>query len=275
MHKCTAWLFDVDGVLTNPEAKRVTQPAIFDELIRRIERNEPVGLNTGRSVTFVTEQILVPLETRIPDARQLRNVSAYCEYGAIQVTYSDTGSRNTDIDPRIGIPSEIQTEIRELLRQDVYEDVMFFDITKQTMVTVELKPGKTIAEFQEPQKQLLQKLQVLLSKHNVQDSLKIEATTIAIDIESIHVGKALGARKFIDVLSQRQVEPSRYVCIGDSRSDIEMFKELKKLDKEVVFVFVGDKNGVLNDDATSMYVPSKQHDRGTLEFLQQYPVRAL
>ena len=43
-----AWIFDVDGVITNPIEKRVTLSKIVDELIRRLKKNEPIGLNTGR-----------------------------------------------------------------------------------------------------------------------------------------------------------------------------------------------------------------------------------
>ena len=63
----TAWLFDVDGVLTDPERKIVAESALFDELIRRLTHGEPVGLNTGRSAEFIVAAVLDPLERHAPD----------------------------------------------------------------------------------------------------------------------------------------------------------------------------------------------------------------
>lgn len=45
----TAYLFDVDGVLTDPVEKRVDREEIFSEIISRLQSGQPVAFNTGRS----------------------------------------------------------------------------------------------------------------------------------------------------------------------------------------------------------------------------------
>ena len=48
-----AWIFDVDGVLTNPTEKKIVELQIFDKLIEILKSGDIVGLNTGRSLVFV------------------------------------------------------------------------------------------------------------------------------------------------------------------------------------------------------------------------------
>lgn len=39
-------------MITNPEQKRVTEPRILEEIIKRLKTAEPVALVTGRSIDF-------------------------------------------------------------------------------------------------------------------------------------------------------------------------------------------------------------------------------
>lgn len=264
----TAWLFDVDGVLTDPEKKRVTQPEMFNELIKRLEKGEPIGLNTGRSLDFMITEILNPLESTISDRSLLRNVFAVGEKGAAWVTYDDNGERTINVDSSVSVPQEIQDQVRELASQPPYSDIMFYDETKRTMVTVELKPDRTVAEFTAPQQGLTLALQTLLSKHHLEDNFKVDPTRIATDVENRHVGKALGARKFIELLGGRGIEPQEYIGFGDSASDYEMFEELNRLGKKSQFVFVGGREHLTGKDLTSVTFTEQLVDSGTLQYLQ-------
>lgn len=55
------WLFDVDGPLSDPIAKRMTEHVLLEELVARLARREPVVLNTGRALPWVIENVLTPL----------------------------------------------------------------------------------------------------------------------------------------------------------------------------------------------------------------------
>src|SRR5690242_12367840 len=120
-----AWLFDVDGVLTDPELKRVTRPALYDELIARLRQGEPVGLNTGRSLAFI-DGVLGPLEERLADKRLLRSLVAIGEKGGAQITYDEDGMRTLHVDPRIAIPQALHDEVRALAQEPTFASCMFF-----------------------------------------------------------------------------------------------------------------------------------------------------
>jgi len=263
-----AYLFDVDGVLTNPEAKKIEQKEIFDELIKRLQEGEPIGLNTGRSLEFMILEVLQPLESKITEKVLLKNVFAIGEKGSAWITYDSHGVRTVRVDKLTSVPQAVQDEVKVLLEKPIYKNVMFYDETKLTMVSVELKHGKSIVEFQNPQKELTQELQILLMRHGLQSQLKIDPTRIATDIENVHVGKALGARRFVEILTERGILPEEYIGFGDSISDYDMLTELEKLQKKVSFVYVGDKTDLQGKDATNVIFTKKLLDHGTLEYLQ-------
>ena len=257
-----AWLFDVDGVITNPIEKRVTHPEIIDELIRRLKKAEPIGLNTGRSIDFIVEQILVPLEQHIEDKSLLRNVFAIGEMGGVRITYQD-GQRQENVDGEISVPQNLQDKVRSLVKLD-FSDIMFYDETKKTMITVELKLGKSLDEFHLRQTEFVGILRDLLQKHHFTD-IRVDATTIATDIENSHVGKALGVKRFLKLLSERKVNTSNFIVFGDSKSDLEMGEELHIQGKKFTFVYVGE--GEIKQTPFEVIRTTKHYDQGTLEYL--------
>jgi hydroxymethylpyrimidine pyrophosphatase-like HAD family hydrolase len=265
-----AWLFDVDGVLTDPEAKRVVLPEIFDELIRRLQRNEPIGLNTGRSTDFMVNEILKPLEERIGNNRELlKKIFAIGEYGGAWIYYDQNGIRRLNIDEQIKVPQAVQDEVRQLVSQPPYSDLMFYDTTKRTMVSVELNQGKTIDEFKVPQLQLNVDLSNILSKYNLTENYKIDPTRIATDVESVTVGKALGAKKFTALLKENNINPEEYICFGDSSSDYAMYSELRSLEKKAQLVFVGGRELLMDKDLEGVTFTAEHVDKGTLKYLQK------
>lgn len=269
-----AYLFDIDGVLTNPEAKSVEHPALFGELIRRLEQEKPIGLNTGRSLNFIVEKVLEPIEAMVPEKRLLQNIIGVGEMGGIWITYSDKGKRMVDIDKNLSVPQEIQDEVRALVNQLPYSETMFYDDTKRTMVSVELlsqeqRAGKSFEDFQASQRQLVEDLRALLARHNKERDFKVTATRIATDLDNVRVGKALGAHKFVDLLRAKRIEPRAFLGFGDSASDYEMYQELKRLGKQAQFVFVGGREHLAGKPEEGIIFTEEYVDKGTLEFLRQ------
>lgn len=263
----TAWIFDVDGVLTNPEAKQVLLTAIFDELSKRLQKGEPIILNTGRSVDFVTRKILRPLSMRLSNQKYMEKLITLAEKGAICITFDSNGKRIITIDHGMQISQELQDEIKAIVDQQPYSDTMFFDKTKQTMSSIELKAGKPILLFREYQKNLVKILQNFLKKNNLENTMRIDPTTICTDVENVNVGKSLGVKKFLKMLEEKGVFPNEFICFGDSPSDLDMLKELKSQGKKTIFVFVGDKEQVKNQDEGSIIFSDLHSDMGTLSYL--------
>lgn len=85
-----AWLFDIDGVITHPEQKRVTEPRIIDEIIKRLQAGEPVALVTGRSLSWMIDRVVSPLEQKVNDKSLLTNFFGLGEKGTLEYLTSNT-----------------------------------------------------------------------------------------------------------------------------------------------------------------------------------------
>jgi hydroxymethylpyrimidine pyrophosphatase-like HAD family hydrolase len=266
----TAWLFDVDGVLTEPEHKTVREPALFDELIRRLARGEPVGTNTGRSLTFLEAEVLDPLEARVPDRRLLHGLIAIGERGSAWATYDADGTRTEHIDARTPFSPALADEVRALVQRPDFARVMFFDETKRTMISTELWPGKTIAEFAEPQRALVAELHAMLARHGLADQFRVDPTSIATDIEYRGAGKGFGAIGFAEKLEARGIRPARYVCFGDSRSDYDMLEALLARGDRAELVFVGEPDQLAGRDMRFVTFIEPLYAPGTLAYLRAH-----
>jgi len=133
----------------------------------------------------------------------------------------------------------------------------------QKLLLTELRLSK-IDAFHARQSELVGKMRDLLIKYKTHD-LKIDPTTIATDIENSHVGKHLGARRFLEMLGERGINPQNFIAFGDSSSDFEMYDALKKAGKSAKFVFVGTKAG---EEGENIQRTNSHFGEGTLEFLQ-------
>jgi hydroxymethylpyrimidine pyrophosphatase-like HAD family hydrolase len=266
----TAWLFDVDGVLTEPEHKTVREPALFDELIRRLARGEPVGTNTGRSLTFLSAGLLDPLEARVADRHLLRGLIAIGERGSAWVTHAEDGTRTEHLDTATPFAPALHAEVRTLLQRPEFAAVMFFDETKRTMISTELRPGKTIAEYAGPQRALVAELHAMLARHALAGEYRVDPTGIATDIEYRGVGKAYGAAKFAALLEERGIYPQRYVCFGDSLSDYDMLAALTTRGDRAELVFVGEPDQLRGCDTSAVTFVRPLYAPGTLEYLHTH-----
>ena len=255
-----AWLFDVDGVITSPTDKKITQPQILDQLIKRLKKGEPIGLNTGRSRDFVVEKVLIPLEEKIEERNLLNLVVAVAEKGGVFITYENE-ERVEKINQDLKVPEELINRVRKLTESE-FSDTMFFDETKRTMISVEMLDSSNLDTFHEKQNYLVERLNELLEELSLSQNLEIDPTNIAIDVENKHVGKDLGTKIFLNILEKKGITPSNFICFGDSKSDFEMLDELNAADKKVEFVFVGK-----DTDRTDIIRTEKNYDKGTLEYL--------
>lgn len=270
LHPHRAWIFDVDGVLTNPEAKRVIHQEIFDELIKRLRKGEPVGLNTGRSSNFVIDEVLEPLCLRIRDSHLIKNCFTIAEKGAVVITYDEEGKRSSSVDKEALLPFDIRNEIKVLVSQSPFSETMFFDETKQTMVSLELRNNASLSKFKEQQNTIVPVLKSILEKNQATHTLKVDPTSICTDIEHVRAGKALGVRVFNRLLEARGIIPDEYICFGDSASDVEMLTALYKQRKKALLIYVGNRKDIANIANDSIVFTDQSADAGTLYYLQNF-----
>lgn len=261
-----AYIFDVDGVILDQQTKEITEPEIIRFLHEIIKRGDVLTFNTGRAFAGVEEKILTPLLEMTEDKSLFKHVFVCCEMGNVLATYKN-GAWDKKImdDP---FPTPLQNEIKKMV-EDEFSESMFYNDTKETMVTVEMKDGFDLAVYSKRQEQIYEKLsELLLQDKYLPLGFKISKNMIAIDIQYEDSGKHLGAERIEDWLLEENLKPEKLYMIGDNHSDSEMAEELQ--DKyTVVFVFVNDKSKLTTDRLMCEVVyTAEKFTKGTLEFLK-------
>lgn len=265
-----AWLFDVDGVLTHPVEKKITEGELVELICGMLERGEPVALNTGRSIDFMVEQVLSKLEGAVVDKNLLKNIMAIGEKGSVWINYDELGDRLQSIDESVTVPIVIQEEVKRLVN-DKFSEAVFYDETKKTMVSVEMRDGYDWEDFRRVQVELDVGLLTILEMHSLTKELKIDPSRIATDVENKHVGKALGAWRFLDWLGKKKITAQKFIAFGDSKSDVRMAEEINEQGRSVEFVFVGEKDLLEKVQFNFPVIYMTQRcEKGTVEYLKNF-----
>lgn len=260
--------FDVDGVLTDPREKIVVHEEIFEEIIGQLERGEPVCFNTGRSDSWVMDRVVRTILEKVEDKNILRNLIIVGEKGGTWTTFSAEGEPVHAAVETISVPDALKDGVRTLINEK-YADVMFFDESKETMISVEMVDGYDLAAFTERQKEFVKDVETLLKETGTDKIYRIDPTTIATDVESPNVSKALGSDRFIEFLKSRGIKVESFETFGDSPSDAAMADELARRGQEVELVYVGNNPGSVQRRADYPVHEVAGFSAGTAAFLRR------
>ena len=263
-----AFLFDVDGVIMNIVEKKITEPGIIEAVCALMNKGDLVCINTGRSIAQLFDKgVIDAIEKCVGDRKSLSYFIASCEKGGSHLTYGN-GEQKSYIDETLILPQDLRDAIRDLTEKK-FTDSMFFDGTKQTMISVEMIDRYSVPQYQKRQQALIEEIDKILNqpKYSTLD-LKVDPTLVSVDIQHKEAGKNLGARKIVEWLASKGITPAQIIAIGDSTGDAEMAEELQ--DKYAVeFVFVGDPELL---DKSRLHCPvivtKERFEKGTLEYLQ-------
>ena len=263
-----AWLFDVDGVICHPEQKRITKPEIITEIIKRLQKGEPVALVTGRSVEFMRGKVIALLKDKMKDFSLLQNFLAVGEKGGVMLTFDDSGTEVETIDRSISVPPQIQKETKQLIASK-YSREAFFDPTKRTMISLEMTDHFPLDQFTKAQKFLDKDVRSIVAKYIQDNNYVVDSSTISTDIQNSHVGKHFAAAHVLEWLQKKGISPKHFIAIGDSAGDLEMAREINGRGLSVEFVFVGDPANIRGKSGEfPIRVTGSQFELGTLEYLQ-------
>ncbi|QOD04014.1 MULTISPECIES: hypothetical protein [Pseudarthrobacter] len=249
-----ALLLDVDGPVASPVTRDV-QPAIIADMVALATAGIPVIFNTGRSDTFIREQVMEPMiAAGMPSGTVIH---AICEKGAVWFSYTAAGAGPIHMDHELAVPKAYGDDVRRLVAED-YSAHMFFDETKRAMVSVEQHIEVPSADYLAEQ-QLFESdamglmarhgLGVVRLDHHVPDSddavdYRVDPTIISTDIESVRLGKDLGASRAVELLAAQGITPQAWRTVGDSRTDYAMADWLHHNDHSVKHVDVRPADGV-------------------------------
>ncbi|MBW4094142.1 MAG: hypothetical protein HIU81_01420 [Acidobacteria bacterium] len=252
-----ALLLDVDGPVASPVTRRV-QPGIIADLLGLASQGVPIVFNTGRSDSFIREQVMMPMQAAgiAPGV----TIHAVCEKGAVWFNFTNDGAGTVHIDDSLSVPGDYATDIRRLVAED-YASHMFFDETKRAMVSVEQQLAVSSDEYLAQQRLFDADALKLMSTHQLVGAIldhhasgsddamadaafRLDPTIISTDIESVRLGKDLGASRAVELLAQEGITPQSWRTVGDSRTDYAMADWLHHNDHDVKHVDVRPADGV-------------------------------
>ncbi|APX01572.1 MULTISPECIES: hypothetical protein [Arthrobacter] len=249
-----ALLLDVDGPVASPVTRDV-KPEIIADLVALAKAGVPVIFNTGRSDTFIREQVMEPMIAAGMPSGTL--IHAICEKGAVWFSYTSAGPGPIHVDHELAMPAAFGDDIRRMVAED-YSSHMFFDETKRAMVSVEQHIEVPNSEYLAEQKLFDAEALKLMERHdlgvvrldhhapNSDDEIdyRLDPTIISTDIESVQLGKDLGASRAVEMLAAQGITPQAWRTVGDSRTDYAMADWLHHNDHAVKHVDVRPADGV-------------------------------
>jgi hypothetical protein len=254
-------LLDIDGPIASPLTRGIAIASIVDDLVALCAAGVPIAFITGRSDSFVREQVMAPLfaaglsaALEAPGARMF----AVFEKGAAWASIGAAGMGATEIDRSVAVPPALVQRVQQIHEAD-FTDTMFWDDSKYAMISIEQRTDVTSAAFHEAQQRLNDAafaaavelgLGMRLGDRAVPDAdgavpWRIDPTIISIDIESVTLDKDRGAERALEHFAASGPLPSLWRSVGDSRSDYLMADHLHSLGLEVAHVDVRPADGLL------------------------------
>ncbi|TFD33332.1 hypothetical protein [Cryobacterium cryoconiti] len=274
-------LLDVDGPIASPVTRTIATPSIITDLIRLAGANVPIAFITGRSSAFIREQVVAPLRAvGLPDSMRMYGV---CEKGAVWFPITAEGMGDVVIDESVALPGAAVDLLRSLVA-DRFSATMFFDETKQAMVSVEQRTDAddasyqaAAAEFNEAAFSVLVGLGlgIRFGDRIVPDAdgavgFRIDPTIISTDIESVTLDKDRGAERALAFFSESGSLPQVWRSVGDSRSDYLMADHLHTAGYDVAHVDVRPSDGILDRPYPVIVEGDLIHDAAGAKFLRHW-----
>lgn len=271
-------MLDVDGPIASPVTRTISTPSIITDLIALASGNVPIAFITGRSAEFIREQVVGPLvQQGLPADMRMYGV---CEKGAVWFPITAAGMGDVVVDDSVALPAELVERFRQLIADD-YSDTMFFDETKQAMVSVEQRTDVSNADFQAAQRSFNETAYDILVEAGVgvrfgrrestnsagQVPFRIDPTIISTDIESVNLDKDHAAKRALAFFAESGELPTLWRSVGDSRSDYLMADHLHAAGYDVAHVDVRPADGVLERPYPVIVIGEEIHDEAGSTFL--------
>ena len=253
-----AWIFDVDGVLTNISLMDIEKPQLLS-YVSRILNKDPVALVTGRRFSWVNETVLKRLHL---GENQLRNLFVASEFGIVTAFYKD-GSLTKLVDNDLKTPAELIEKASAIIEKfsETYEAE-----EKETMFTAKTRENIPRDKYEEIKIHTTEELKTLLIDPQYKN-FEVFADNTAINIRNIKANKRYGVQKLLSWFRKQDMNPSSYFVFGDNPSDLEMGEELTEEGKKLTFVYVGEGN--LPEVKIPIIKTNAKFDEGTLEYLRK------
>jgi hydroxymethylpyrimidine pyrophosphatase-like HAD family hydrolase len=257
------FVFDLDGVITRPTDSSIDMDAV-EYIYRLLENGTYVAVNTGRSFEWVASNFLSSLE-KMGGLSMPSHLFMVCEKGGDSIVWID--GKFQPQPSRFALPTQAYEVARRIYEGNKTNlSTMLWDASKATMATIEKRPEASLDEFRSEQQFLAAQLQNAFTGQDV----RVDYTTIAIDVELSEAGKHAGAELIYQwIVLQLGTAPKAFVSFGDSKSDYEMAKYFAQQQADSTFVFVGAKTETFTEDSGVKILKTKAaYAAGTREYFE-------
>lgn len=274
-------LLDVDGPIASPVTRTIATPSIVTDLVLLAAANVPIAFITGRSVAFIRDQVVAPLlDVGLPAEVRMYGV---CEKGAVWFPITAAGMGEIVVDESVALPQAVVKDLRRLVAKE-FADVMFFDETKQAMVSVEQRTDVDHAAYLARQPAFNEAAFTVLVSHGLgvrfgdrvapdaasKVPFRIDPTIISTDVESVRLDKDHGAQRALAFFAETGPLPRVWRSVGDSRSDYLMADHLHAAGYDVSHVDVRPEDGVLDRPYPVIVMGDLIHDDAGASFLDYW-----
>lgn len=274
-------LLDVDGPIASPITRTISTPSIPADLITLAAGHVPIAFITGRSADFIREQVIAPLvHAGLPETFRMYGV---CEKGAVWFPIGPNGMGDVVVDQSVALPVAVIDAVRQLV-SDSFAAEMFFDETKQAMISVEQRTDVSREIFQARQPAFNDAAFAIMVKHGLgvrfdhresadasgQIPFRLDATIISTDIESVTLDKDHAAKRALAFFAQSGSLPRLWRSVGDSRSDYRMADHLYEAGYDVSHVDVRPSDGILDRPYPVIVIDDQIHDEAGATFLRYW-----
>ncbi len=274
-------LLDVDGPIASPETRTIATPSIVTDLVTLAGGGVPIAFITGRSAAFIREQVVAPLiAAGLPADARMYGV---CEKGAVWFPITSEGMGQPVVDDTVALPQPVVDAVRQLV-VDRFSDTMFFDETKQAMISVEQRTDVAHQDYLDAQSAFNDAAFDILVAHGLGVKLgtrvspdqsgevpfRLDPTVISTDIESVLLDKDHGAERALAFFAESGPLPTVWRSVGDSRSDYLMADHLHQAGYDVAHVDVRPSDGVLERPYPVIIIGEEIHDEAGATFLDYW-----
>ncbi len=281
IHSPLGLLLDVDGPIASPVTRTIATPSIVSDLILLAGANVPIAFITGRSADFIRTEVVAPLVAAgLPQNLRMYGV---CEKGAVWFPISPAGMGDVVIDRSVALPQAVVDEIRALVA-DLFSDTMFFDATKQAMISVEQRTDVDHETYAAAQHAFNEAAFAVVARHGLgvrygdrehpaddgRVPFRLDPTIISTDIESVTLDKDHGARRALEFFAESGSLPEVWRSVGDSRSDYLMADHLHGAGYDVAHVDVRPSDGILERPYPVIVMGEQIHDEAGAAFLDYW-----
>lgn len=261
-----SYIFDVDGVITSPVEKKITQPELIPMFAEKLKQDKPIALISGRGLDWMKKQILSGLGQYLEDHAEMNrklldNLYVSGEFGGVHLTYTN-GIAQESVNENFAIESKLRNKLNH--KAEEFSDFAKIEHDKQTQFSMEAKgenhflgdDGANIAEQ--------------LEEH-VKDipHLEVKRDRIGMNVKHKDANKRFATSHFLRWLEEKQCIVDKFYIFGDSPSDLEMGEELHAHHVPFEFIYVGEKETLHDTDSSfPIHFTKKLCDEGTVEYLK-------